>query len=151
MLFTLEFREPKLDGSLIEHSPLHITASAQTFTNETDGHTFFRESYRPLAIMPVQPIVTLKFMDKFMMEFKTDSIPQLIENYDELPNTLWVQLNSPRDRFTVQLRLQKMPREKAIYCDSANAYSVFAAIGVALHINNVNESCSNDLDRLLTI
>lgn len=149
MLFTIEFREPKLDGTLVEHTPLHISTAAKTFTSDVDGHTFFRESYHP-TVIPVEPIVTLKFMDKFIMEFTAVNIPGCVENYDELADFTWVQINSPKNKFTIQLRLKKIPRENAIYCEKANMHAVYAAVGVALHINNIAES-SNALDRLLSL
>lgn len=152
MLFTIEFREIKNDDSIVKCQSFIISSSAKTFVH-SDGHTFFREAYHP-KIIPVNPIISLSFMEKFILEFKTDSVPKLDNlddnTYNDMPNDKWIQLNTSQDKFTIQAKIKKMPITKAIFSEKSNTYSVYAVVGIALHINNVVEN-KNDKDKLLAI
>jgi hypothetical protein len=98
MLFSVEFREiTEGSAELKATADIPLTARARP----RGAHVYFQADYDPAIPIPEVPFVTLKFMGKIQAEFSTN-----LRAEPGAAETKWVQLNTARDAFTVQLRLE---------------------------------------------
>lgn len=105
-------------------------------------------------------IPTVRLAASERLPFASQDFGANFAGYAELPDEKWVQLNSTTDRFTLQVRLRKMPPLARLSLADGRAsdglvYYVYGVDSLVVHVNQkgalTGAAPASDKDRVLAI
>jgi len=135
-----------------EWACLEIPKNARAFKKQ--NRTMFKAMYSAPQRFPTKGRVTLDFMDTRALntEYNITDIELVKETdfsqgYEESPDEKWVQLNSADSRFTIQLKLVKLPKQDV----SSPVDMYYHIYGIEMFVVHVRPPPTTDKSKALSI